>query len=137
MKDLGTLGRAQGKAVAINSSGVVVGYVSGQNDAAPVAFVDDGIMRPLFAGGACCSIASAINDRGDVVGVIDGQHGFLVENGRLTMLDQLPAVRAAGWTRLLPEGINNRGWIVGMGMLSTPAAPGRVPWRAFVLKPRH
>jgi probable HAF family extracellular repeat protein len=137
MKDLGTLGHAQGKAVAINSSGTVVGYVSGQNDAAPIAFVDDGIMRPLFAGGFCCSIASAINDRGDVVGVIDGLHGFLMENGKLTLLDQLPAVRAAGWTRLLPEGINNRGWIVGMGMLSTPSMPGRVPWRAFVLKPAH
>jgi probable HAF family extracellular repeat protein len=137
MKDLGTLGRAQGKAVAINNSGVVVGYVSGPNDAAPIAFVDDGIMRPLFTAGACCSIASAINDRGDVVGVIDGQHGFLVENGKVTLLDQLPAVRAAGWTRLLPEGINNRGWIVGMGMLSTSTMPGRVPWRAFVLKPGH
>jgi hypothetical protein len=36
----------------------------------------------------------------------------------------------------LPQAINNRGWIVGMGLLSAPAAQGRVPWRAFVLKPR-
>jgi len=133
MKDLGTLGREQGKAVDINDRGVVVGYVSDRFDGAPVAFIDDGVMRPLFPGGPCCSIASAINERGDVVGVINGLSGFLLENGRLTMLDQIPAARAAGWTRLLPQGINDRGWIVGMGLHgSTPS--GRVPWRAFVLK---
>ena len=137
MKDLGTLGRQQGKALAINNGGVVVGYVSDRFDGAPMAFVDDGVMRPLFAAGACCSIASAINDRGDVVGTINGQSGFLVQSGVVTMLDQLPAVRAAGWTRLLPAGINNRGWIVGMGLLAAPVPQGRVPWRAFVLKPAH
>ncbi|HZZ94022.1 MAG TPA: hypothetical protein VFE23_15785 [Usitatibacter sp.] len=135
MKDLGTLGRQQGKAVAINKGGVVVGFVSDRFDGSPAAFIDDGVMRPLFASGPCCSIASAINERGDVVGTINGQSGFLVENGMVTMLDQLPAVRAAGWTRLLPEGINNRGWIVGMGLRGGPAPQGRVPWRAFVLKP--
>ena len=136
MYDLGTLGRLQGKALGINDRGVVVGYVSERFDAAPIAFIDDGVMRPLFAGAACCSIANAINARGDVVGVINGQSGFVVQDGVVTMLDQLPAVRAAGWTRLLPQAINNRGWIVGMGLVSGPVAQGRVPWRAFVLKPR-
>jgi probable HAF family extracellular repeat protein len=136
MYDLGTLGRMQGKALGINERGVVVGYVSDQFDGAPVAFIDDGLMRPLFAGGGCCSIANAINARGDIVGVINGQLGFLFQDGVVIMLDQLPAVRAAGWTRLLPRAINNRGWIVGMGLLSAPVPQGRVPWRAFVLKPR-
>jgi probable HAF family extracellular repeat protein len=136
MRDLGTLGRAEGRAVDISNNGVVVGYVSDRFGGSPVAFIDDGAMRPLFAGGPCCSIASAINQRGDVVGVIDGQSGFLLQDGITTMLGQLPAVRAAGWTRLLPQAINNRGWIVGMGMLGTPVPQGRVPWRAFLLKPR-
>jgi len=135
MTDLGTMGHQQGKAVAINSHGVVVGYVSDQFDGAPVAFIDDGAMRPLIPGGDCCSVALGINDHGDAVGVMNGLSGFLLQDGTLTMVDQIPAVRAAGWTRLLPEAINNRGWIVGMGLIGGPVPAGRIPWRAFLLKP--
>jgi probable HAF family extracellular repeat protein len=134
MTDLGTMGRQQGKAADVNDHGVVVGYVSDRFDGAPVAFIDDGVMRPLLPGGGCCSIALGINDHGDAVGVMNGVSGFLLEDGVVTMLDQLPAVRAAGWTRLLPEAINNRGWIVGMGLIGGPVPAGRVPWRAFLLK---
>ena len=136
MRDLGTLGRQQGKAVDVNNHGAIVGYVSDRFDGAPVAFIDDGVMRPLLPGGACCSVPAAINDRGDVVGVLNGTEAFLLEDGVLTRLGDLPAVRAAGWTRLLPQAINGRGWIVGMGLTSTPVPAGRVPWRAFLLKPR-
>jgi probable HAF family extracellular repeat protein len=134
MRDLGTMGRPQGKALHLNNHGVVVGYVSDSSDGSPVAFIDDGLMRPLFAGGPCCSVANGINERGDVIGVINGISGFVLEDGVLTMLDQIPAVRAAGWVRLLPQSINNRGWIVGMGQLATPVPQGRLPWRAFLLK---
>jgi probable HAF family extracellular repeat protein len=134
MTDLGTLGRQQGKAVDVNNHGVIVGYVSDLFDGASAAFIDDGVMRLLFPGRACCSVPSAINDRGDVVGVLDGTQGFLLEDGVLTRLGDLPAVRAAGWTRLLPRAINDRGWIVGMGLTNAPVQEGRVPWRAFLLK---
>jgi len=137
MKDLGTMGRAQGKAVDINNHGIVVGYVSDLFDGFPVAFVHDGTMRPLIQGGACCTVPSGINDRGDVIGAIDGAGAFLLEDGELTRLDQLPAVRAAGWTQLLPTDINNRGWIVGRGLMNKPLAPGEWPFKAFVLKPNQ
>jgi hypothetical protein len=68
---------------------VIVGYVSDRFDGFPVAFIDDGVMRPLLPGGACCSVPAAINDRG---------------------------------------------WIVGMGLTSAPVPEGRLPWRAFLLK---
>jgi hypothetical protein len=75
---------------------VIVGYVSDRFDGFPVAFIDDGVMRPLLPGGACCSVPAAIDDRGDVVGTLDGTHAFLLEDGVLTRLGDLPAVRAAG-----------------------------------------
>ncbi|HET9652591.1 MAG TPA: hypothetical protein VFP36_10385 [Usitatibacter sp.] len=136
MKDLGTMGRQQGKAVDVNNHGAVVGYVSDRFDGAPVAFVYDGTMRRLIPAIACCTVPTAINDHGDVVGMINGLEAFLLQDGKLTRLMDIPAVRAAGWTRLLPQGINNRGWIVGMGLTSAPVPDGRVPWRAFVLRPK-
>jgi probable HAF family extracellular repeat protein len=134
MKDLGTLGRVQGKATSVNNRGVVVGYVSDLFDGRPMGFIFDGVMRPLVPGLSCCMFPSAINDRGAVVGTINGLGAFLLQDGVLTRLDQLPVVKAAGWTQLLPTGINDRGWIVGRGLMNKPVAPGEYPFRAFVLK---
>jgi hypothetical protein len=56
---------------------------------------------------------------------------LLYENGQLTTLDTIPAVRAAGWTRLFPSAINDRGWITGHGY----KAGGPIEGSAFVLIP--
>jgi probable HAF family extracellular repeat protein len=133
MRDLGTLGRAQGHAVDVNNHGVVVGYVSDVFDGFPVAFIFDRTMRTLLPGGPCCMFPSAINDRGDVVGSIDGLGAFLLEDGKLTRLDQLPAVKAT-WRQILPTDINDRGWIVGRGILNRPLAPGEWPFKPFLLR---
>jgi hypothetical protein len=45
---------------------------------------------------------------------------FLYDNGTLIFLDDIPAVRAAGWTFLYPLDINDRGWITA----TAAAAPG-------------
>jgi len=134
MRDLGTLGRTQGKAIDVNNHGVVIGYVSDVFDGSPVAFIFDGAMRTLLPGGPCCMFPSAINERGDVVGTVNGVGAFLLEDGKLTRLDQLPAVKAAGWRQILPTDINDRGWIVGRGILDRPLAPGEWPFKPFVLK---
>jgi probable HAF family extracellular repeat protein len=135
MQDLGTLaGGRESRAAAINNHGVVVGEAWDPNGA-PIPFIYDGVMRPLFqaAGGAK---AWAINDHGAVVGTMNSVQSFLWQDGTLTQLESIPAVRAAGWVQLIPTGINDRGWITGMGRTSEPVPPGHLPWKAFVLKPR-
>ncbi len=72
--------------------------------------------------------AKSINDRGAVVGSMDNG-SFLYDDGVLTRLESIPEVVAAGWTRLTPQGINDRGWIVGVGAKADGG-------HAFILKPR-
>jgi probable HAF family extracellular repeat protein len=128
MSDLGTFGGKLSYANDVNEHGVIVGWAE---DAAriPRAYIWDGTMRRLFEHGTVSS-AAAINNRGAVVGLIDDD-GFLYDNGVLTMLAQIPEVRAAGWTRLRPSDISDRGWIVGYGF-----RPDQVGPRAFVLIPK-
>jgi len=137
MKDLGTLGRLESQATDINDHGVVVGYAADRFGGFPIAFIHDGATRALFPGASFMSVATGINNRREVVGVINGLNAFHYEDGVLTFLQDLPAVRAAGWRQLIPKGINDRGWIVGMGIKNTPVPPGADPWRPFVLIREH
>ena len=136
MKDLGTLaGGRESRAAAINNHGVIVGEAWDPNGR-PIPFIyDGGMMRALFQvpGGAK---AWAINDHGAVVGTMNGNQSFLWDNGKLTQLEAIPAVRSAGWVQLIPTGINDRGWITGMGLTNQPVPPGHMPWKAFLLMPR-
>lgn len=68
---------------------------------------------PLASGNA-----QAINDRGAIVGISNGK-AYLLDDGVLTILDDLPEVRAKGFTGLIPIDINERGWIVGWGNTPT------------------
>lgn len=131
MQDLGTLGGFGSRATDMNNHGEVVGTSS--TGSATVAFIyDRGGMRPLIDT-TTNAHPVAINDRGAVVGSLDNNNGssFLYEDGVLTKLEEIPAVRAAGWVRLNPQDINDRGWIIGSGMRA-----GSTVNEAFVLKPR-
>ena len=130
MRDLGSLAGSWSFAEDINNHGVVVGRT--MSATGETAFVyERGVMRAIVPDPAG-SRAVAINDRGDVVGQV-GISGaaFLYSDGAVTRLDKLPLVVAAGWTILIPQDINDRGWITGFGYRN-----GSDLQEAFVLKPR-
>jgi probable HAF family extracellular repeat protein len=123
-----TLGGTSSYAYDINNSGTVVGASDTASGRLVATVYQNGVLRPLteIPGN---SAARAVNERGDVVGSSDNG-GWLYSNGVLTMLAQIPEVRAAGYTSISPTGINDRGWISGTGY--KPAAGGQ----SFVLIPK-
>jgi probable HAF family extracellular repeat protein len=137
MKDLGTLGGTYSSANDINNFGVVVGGAYNAQNKMTAFIYDLSGMRPLFNAGDTSS-ATSINDRGAVVGLID-EGGFLYDNGVLTRLEQLPEVKAAGFSAIFPAGINERGWITAWGwhadgkpgsaVLLIPPPVQKVMWR--------
>jgi probable HAF family extracellular repeat protein len=130
MQDLGALNGTSSTASDINSHGVVVG--DSFADGTAVAFIHDGAgpMRRLLDLDVPHHPV-AINDRGAVIGVTD-TNSFLYEDGVLTLLESIPEVKAAGWTRLYVTDINDRGWITGWGW----KPDGPVDGVGFVLMPR-
>jgi len=108
-------------ATGMNSAGVVVGTFSLPTDPPGVvrAFrYADGALTELgtLPGFEQSTFATAINNRGEIVGSAEGSYGYLLKGDRFTRLDSLPAVQAKGWRHLEPAGINDRGWIVGTGV---------------------
>ena len=74
---------------------------------------------------------TAFQEVSQVVGNLGQNGSFLYDDGEVTMLDSLPAVQAAGWVRLIPTAINNRGWITGYGSRGSGQSD-----KAFLLIPR-
>lgn len=130
LKDLGTFGGGFGVALGINNHGVVVGSAT---DAANVAhaFIYDGTNLRQLIPRSANSTAVAINDHGTVIGWLAGGAPYVYEDGVVTMLLDIPEVRTAGWTSMVPTSINDRGWITGYGRKR--GAPGDV---SFVLAPK-
>jgi probable HAF family extracellular repeat protein len=128
LHDIGTLGGANSSLFAINSHGTAAGYAQAGGNAVAIVY-ENGSMRPLTVPGSTFSVARGINDKGAVVGQSDAG-GFLYDDGKLTILNTLPEVIAAGWQFLAPYGINNRGWIVGTGSVNGTCC------RSFVLVPK-
>jgi probable HAF family extracellular repeat protein len=130
-KELGTFGGRNSQALDVNDRGTVVGFAQDASGRS-IAFTTDrsGALHPV-ADLPGNSTAWGINRRGAIVGSSD-DHAFLVEDGKVTFLDELAAVKAAGFTQIFPLGINDRGWIVGWGW--RPA--GNFEPEAFLLVPR-
>jgi probable HAF family extracellular repeat protein len=127
LRDLETLGGRITMADAINNRGDIVGRAE---DGAGRFFM----VRWHASGGApeklierC--VPGAINDRGDIVcSHQDTGDALLYEDGAITTLNDLPAMRAGGWQTFTPLGINDRGWIVG-----TAWKPGVAFWGTALL----
>jgi probable HAF family extracellular repeat protein len=116
MKDLGTFGGRFGTALAVNSHGVVVGAASDAANLVHAFVYDGGPIRPLFPGETGNSQAVDINDHGTIIGWRQGAgSSFIYDDGVVTMIEQIPEVKAQGWFWLTPTGINDRGWITGYG----------------------
>lgn len=115
MTDLGTLGGTFTFGNSINNRGVVVGSShTSSGESRPFKW-SDGVMSALPVP---IGSPSGINDRGAIIGNT-GQKAWLLDDGVLTYLDDLPEVRAKGFTSLTAVDLNERGWIVGWG--NTPA----------------
>ena len=130
--DLGTLGGPTAIATAINNRGIVVGGADTTSSGQPHPFLYDGSMHDLAAGRVDVGgAAAAINDGDQVVGGL-GNGSFLYQKGRLYELRQLLDSSGDGWEYFAPNGINNRGQIVGFGYLTLTG-----PIHAFRMDPIH
>jgi probable HAF family extracellular repeat protein len=133
MTDLGILpdGR-NSEARAVNDHGVAVGNcdLPNQNFRTVACVFEAGKPARMLFDVPGLHEASAINNHGDVVGDFFNGHSFVYRDGVVTQLDDIPAVRAGGWSGVAPVGINDHGWIVGTG-----THEGQFP-RTFVLIPR-
>ncbi|MBV8366939.1 MAG: DUF3466 family protein [Candidatus Eremiobacteraeota bacterium] len=153
LTDLGTLdGYQDSIAMAINSSGVVVGFTSqgtnvrgvvggkwvGNRDPDTLEFwelpatghaVEWRGGKAIDLGtllGSTRSAAHGINDAGVIVGTSGGRAVAWIRN---QVVDLNEAVEApSGWRLVEARGISNRGWIVGSGLLGKNQ-------RAFLLVP--
>jgi probable HAF family extracellular repeat protein len=127
MRDAGSLGGSSW-AYDINDKGVAVGTSFDSFGREYAVTYDDTGVHPLPVGFNSYAFARSINNHGDIVGTIDG-HAFLYSDGAVTMLEQIPAVAAAGWRNLDAVAISDRGWIVGHGLLNGQG-------RSYVLMPK-
>jgi probable HAF family extracellular repeat protein len=126
MTDLGTLDNKDpgtgSYGMAINDHGHVVGTAFGFN-VHPHAFLySNGAMQDLGALDAYQSVATGLNEQGEVIGVLSyfddsanqTDEAFVYRNGEMQKLQAL-IDPAAGWALRQAVGINESGQIVGAG----------------------
>jgi len=118
LRDLGTLGGDFGGATHVNDAGQVTGWATVPADRTAHAFVwKHGVMTDLTgAGRRQCTVAEALNNRGQVVGHTCNEHDALLwAGGRQYDLNALVAPSRIHLT--VASFITNRGQIVATGLL--------------------
>jgi probable HAF family extracellular repeat protein len=118
MLDLGTLGGSVGMANWVNDAGAVVGWATPPGDNTAHGFLwSHGVMSDLTGADSLqCTVATAINDGGQIVGnTCDESDALLWANGKQYDLNTLVAPSALQMTAT--SYIDDRGDIVGHGVL--------------------
>jgi probable HAF family extracellular repeat protein len=140
MTDLGCLpGGVACEANAINANGIIAGNSYTPIDKAisdvhnHACLWKNGVIKDLgVLPGSTDSFASGINASGQIVGMasshsIGNPRAFIWENGRMYDLNAM-APRNSGWILNTAEAINDKGYIVGSGVIKGEQ-------EAFLLKP--
>ena len=123
-------GAASTGAFGINNSGQIVGY---WNDVSTSHgfLLSGGTYTSMDYPGAVFTIANAINNLGDIVGIYSdtsgAYHGFLLSGGTYTSLDP------PGSTATEAYGINDSGDIAGLYCLTSECAANLDTYQGFVL----
>lgn len=93
MKDLGTLpGFISSRATAINTRGQIVGWADTTNNITHAFLWENGVMKDLGTFGGSESLASGINNSGEIVGAMilnDERHIFVWQDGKMIDLGVL------------------------------------------------
>lgn len=115
---LATLGGVESDAKAINETGWIAGWSINKTGECAACLWKNHMPQPLPGVTGNWSQANAINSAGDCVGAAKNALGHagpcLWRQGRLTELNSaIPS--DSGWDVFLPDGINDRGQIVGIG----------------------
>lgn len=125
----------------INNAGQMVGYLRGTGQSRTWRFWDPikgATNIPTLSGAEFMSLYD-VNEKGEVVG--EAKFGSSSDQRRAYLWDSLNGTRdlnslldasGEGWRLLNASGINNRGWIVGSGMVN-----GTAGLRGFLLKPAN
>jgi probable HAF family extracellular repeat protein len=112
IRDLGGLGGHYSFAGRINNHGLIVG--TAETADAKVMMVSWNLAGAMQVLGESLA-PHALNNQGAIVGNnLKTGKAFLLEDGVLTNLSDLPEMRAAGWVSFSPFVINDRGWIAGL-----------------------
>lgn len=130
--NLGSLGGRTTTPTDINNSGQVVGFGQVKGGEEHAFLYSGNSIADLGTLGGTQSFAYAINNRGQIVGASDAGslalRAFLYDRGVFldlnTLIDQ-----SSGWTLTGARDINDRGQIIGTGLLNGEQ-------RAFLLTPR-
>jgi probable HAF family extracellular repeat protein len=125
LTDLGTLGGSYGSASSLNDAGEIVGwaYYPGDLIFQAVLWKHGGMTALGAVPGDCCSLATWINSKAQVVGTSGNsdfsvQHAFLWEKGGPAIDLNTLIAPGSGLTLTSAGDINDRGEIAGAGVLS-------------------
>jgi probable HAF family extracellular repeat protein len=117
---LGSLGGRTTTPTDINNAGQVVGFARVRGGEDHAFLYSDGAITDLGTLGGTQSFAYAINNSRQIVGASDsgssGRRAFLYERGAFVDLNTLIG-QDSGWTLTDARDINDRGQIIGTGIL--------------------